>query len=287
MSIRLSHACLLFLAAALASCSTVRPDRLTDQKSAQFVAELGLDHSLDAAAYEKLRGGKVAVLPFLGPDASEWSAPEQIATLRNTIAEEFSLTLGQLGHFTMIERLQIDKVIAEQDFPANRIDDSQAVEIGKILGASAVVVGSLSDVLNVRMVDTVTSQQIWNSRSALSGILVPAVRRIFVIEHVYSLSDATLGVRFLMLQHIVPAERAAFNLLEEAPLVVAEVMPFSSAGGALQVGDQLRYSGRRQITGMPDLKSEVIRNNSSGSLNLTIFRDAKSISVSVPLTPRE
>jgi hypothetical protein len=253
--------------------------------SAQFVADLGLDHSLDAAAYAKLRGGKVAVLPFRGPDGPGGEVPLQIAALRNTIAEEFSLTLGQLGHFKMIERLQIDKIIAEQDFPAERIDDSQAVEIGKILGASAVVIGSLSDVLNVRMVDTATSQQIWNSRSALNGILVPNVRRAFVIEHVYSLSYGTLGVRFVNLRNIVPAERAAFDLLEEAPLVVAEVMPFSSAVGVLQVGDQLRLSGRRQISLIPDLKSEVISHNNSMVLSLTIFRDAKSMTVSVPLTP--
>jgi curli biogenesis system outer membrane secretion channel CsgG len=51
----------------------------------------------------------------------------------------------QSGVYTVVERKQLEKIMAEQNFGASgRVDDSTAAKIGKILGVDILIVGSIN-----------------------------------------------------------------------------------------------------------------------------------------------
>jgi hypothetical protein len=79
---------------------------------------------------------KCAVLEFRG------SASVSVADV-DGISEMF-MTYFRPAGYTMIERAQIDKVISEQHFQRTNITDNQAVQLGKILNASVVILGKVS-----------------------------------------------------------------------------------------------------------------------------------------------
>lgn len=86
-----------------------------------------------------------------------------------------------LKYFDVVERQVIDNIISEQDLQnSNRFDKSSAVEIGKLLGCDAVLVGAVSEAnaslicnpsvgaiytgscsIEMRLIDVTTSQIIW------------------------------------------------------------------------------------------------------------------------------
>jgi curli biogenesis system outer membrane secretion channel CsgG len=50
------------------------------------------------------------------------------------------------GSYSVIERKQLDKIMAEQNFSnSNRADSASAAKIGKILGVDAIIVGSITE----------------------------------------------------------------------------------------------------------------------------------------------
>ena len=50
------------------------------------------------------------------------------------------------GSYSVIERKQLDKILAEQNFSnSNRADSTSAAKIGKILGVDAIIVGSITE----------------------------------------------------------------------------------------------------------------------------------------------
>lgn len=96
-------------------------------------------------------------------------------------ADELATQLVRSGRFTVIERREIDSVLAEQDFGASgRVNASTAADIGKVLGAQLMVTGSITQfsvetkragiggiggrfteaesIVDVRVVNTVTSE---------------------------------------------------------------------------------------------------------------------------------
>src|ERR1700690_216565 len=53
--------------------------------------------------------------------------------------------LGQPGQYTVIERKQLDKIIAEQNFSnSDRADSNTAAKIARILGVDAIITGSIT-----------------------------------------------------------------------------------------------------------------------------------------------
>jgi curli biogenesis system outer membrane secretion channel CsgG len=59
------------------------------------------------------------------------------------ISAKFIAKLVDNGHFTVIEREQISKIIAEQQLSLSGVvDETQAAEIGKILGVEALIIGT-------------------------------------------------------------------------------------------------------------------------------------------------
>ncbi len=98
----------------------------------------------------------VAVLPFdaAGP-AAAW---------KETVTNEMINELVNLRRFKVIERSAIDKIVAEQKMQASGfVDDKSAVKLGKIAGADALVIGTISAAgtgvkVSARLVDVETAE---------------------------------------------------------------------------------------------------------------------------------
>ena len=97
---------------------------------------------------------KLAVLDFEGKNISQSSA-EAVTDLLRT-------ELFNTGHFKVIERQTIQKIIEEQKFQMMGFTDaSQAVEIGRILNVQKIMIGTVTllgntHLINTRMVDVQT-----------------------------------------------------------------------------------------------------------------------------------
>ena len=89
-----------------------------------------------AQSLKEMKGITVAVLPF--ENKTDVLGADYHAT------DEFNLRLGMTGNFRMVERIRIKELFEEQDFDIKRIDDTSAVQIGKMLGAKAVILGSVT-----------------------------------------------------------------------------------------------------------------------------------------------
>jgi hypothetical protein len=102
----------------------------------------------------------VAVLPFKG------GATEPVTDIAN-------LELGRIGRWRLVERIRVQELFNEQDFDPQRIDDATAVRIGKMLGAKAVILGTVTEYtrgrcsVSMRMVDTETGEHLWQARDTL------------------------------------------------------------------------------------------------------------------------
>jgi TolB-like protein len=100
----------------------------------------------------------LAVIPFSGKgDAKELADP---------VTAEMITQLVSLRRFKVIERTALDKVLEEQSLQASGlVDDKTATNLGKIAGADAIVLGSLSVSKNytkvsARVIDTETGETI-------------------------------------------------------------------------------------------------------------------------------
>ena len=117
---------------------------------------------------------KVAVMPFKGPtDLVGFAFSDMMVT-----------QLLKTRRFLIVERGQIERVIKEKDLSSSGFVSSyDAVEIGKIIGADGVIVGSVSDyafegsekkqypvaAFSVRLIDTKTGKIVWSIDHALKS----------------------------------------------------------------------------------------------------------------------
>lgn len=107
----------------LLSCAHVEPYRLTNYFRSPKAADLA--------------GKPVAILPF--HNLTEIPKAEWI------VANEFNLQVGKTGAFVLLERMRIEELFEEQDLDPERIDAKTAVEVGKMLGARGVVLGTVTE----------------------------------------------------------------------------------------------------------------------------------------------
>lgn len=88
---------------------------------------------------------RVAVLDF---DFSSVSNPSLFYSFPGESKGVSDILVNRLvatGNFTVIERSQIEAVLAEQNFGASgRIEPSSAAEIGRILGVDAIIIGTIT-----------------------------------------------------------------------------------------------------------------------------------------------
>lgn len=138
----------------VAGCAPVRPYRVTN-------------FFLDRKAVSDLGKERVAVLPFQN---ESW---DETADLKAT--NQFNLQLGKLGYFTLLERLRIEELFEEQDLDPRRIDQATAVQIGKMLGAHGVILGTVTEYragrvgLSVRLVSVEKGTQVWQAQDTFDG----------------------------------------------------------------------------------------------------------------------
>lgn len=102
---------------------------------------------------------RIAVLPFeniSGFEEDDW--------LAKGFAEQLVTGLSQIRALTIIERSQIDKILTEQDFQISDLaDETQTVELGKLLSVDNLLVGSYQVagdeiIVNARIVNVTTGE---------------------------------------------------------------------------------------------------------------------------------
>ncbi len=84
----------------------------------------------------RLRRNTVAVLPF--DNLTQFIGADFLVT------DEFNLQLGRTGYFDLVERVRVAELYQEQDLDPHRIDQATAVQVGKMLGAHAVILGTVT-----------------------------------------------------------------------------------------------------------------------------------------------
>jgi curli biogenesis system outer membrane secretion channel CsgG len=88
---------------------------------------------------------KIAVMPFEDGSIQDrwWNNNWELG---KGVSDELVTTLLETGKFRLIEREQLDKVLAEQDFgTSGRVDSKTAAEIGRILGVRYLVMGRITE----------------------------------------------------------------------------------------------------------------------------------------------
>ena len=89
---------------------------------------------------------KIAVLPFDDGSIQNRWWDEGHWDVGKGVSDEFVTELLKTKKFRLIEREQIDKVLAEQDFgQSGRVDPKTASAIGKILGVDFLVMGRVTE----------------------------------------------------------------------------------------------------------------------------------------------
>lgn len=107
------------------------------------------------AAREKIPGRKIAVYEL--PDVSGRATPEG-----KLVAERLTTRLARTGEFNVIERSRLEAAMKELNLASSGvIDPGTAARAGRILGAEAVVTGTLTRLngkfeINARLIDTET-----------------------------------------------------------------------------------------------------------------------------------
>ncbi|MGD8327783.1 MAG: CsgG/HfaB family protein [Acidobacteriota bacterium] len=84
---------------------------------------------------------RIAVMNFENNSQWTWWGDH----LGEAAADEFVTQLFQSGKFSVVEREQINAILAEQDFgQSGRVRPDQAAEIGRILGVQVILTGSIT-----------------------------------------------------------------------------------------------------------------------------------------------
>lgn len=131
------------------------------QAIALMVAALSATSSVRAQSTPGDDLPTVAVLDFAGLMMGDGNAAVPLGkTVSAMLVTEFS---GREG-MQVIERAELNEMLREQDLAlSGRVDESSAIEIGKLLGAQYVLTGQATDIvgnlrMDIRAVDVETSE---------------------------------------------------------------------------------------------------------------------------------
>ncbi len=108
---------------------------------------LFLATAVDAPAQEGARKVRLAVMPFKNVATSI----PQGEDVGRAVADMLITELFKLKRYELIERSQLDKLIAERNLQQSDLAESSAREMAKILKCDALVVGSISQYAESRM----------------------------------------------------------------------------------------------------------------------------------------
>ncbi|HUP53224.1 MAG TPA: CsgG/HfaB family protein, partial [Longimicrobiales bacterium] len=129
-----------------------------------MVLAAGLSLALASAQPAAAQAGdtpRVAVLDFTGFMMGDGNAAVSLGkAIAAMLVTEFS---GREG-IQVVERAQLHEMLREQDLAlSGRLDESSAIEIGKLLGVQYVVTGQATDIvgnlrMDIRAIDVETSE---------------------------------------------------------------------------------------------------------------------------------
>lgn len=109
----------------------------------------------------------LAVLPF--------TAKQNAEQLAEMATDKMVTRLVNLRRFKVIERAALEKIMMEQQFQTTSLVDEQtAVKVGKVVGADAIILGSINLVdgttkVNARVIDTETGEAIVAKDEQIQG----------------------------------------------------------------------------------------------------------------------
>jgi curli biogenesis system outer membrane secretion channel CsgG len=132
---------------------------MTEAASAQKLIGDAEKELADQISLTAVRQGKhrIAVIPFRELDG-------RTTVLGTYLAEEIVTRLVETGVLDVIERSLLDKVMAELKLShSGAVDPESARHLGRIIGAEAIVTGSITDLqsyvgVNCRLIDTETGR---------------------------------------------------------------------------------------------------------------------------------
>jgi TolB-like protein len=110
----------------------------------------------------------VAVLDFINIDG-------QVSSLGRYFAAESIQHLSKNPRYRVVERLQLDQIMEQQNLSvSDYVDEKTANRLGEILGAQAVVLGTLTKtswniVVNMKLIDTNTGAVLSTGSTTLTG----------------------------------------------------------------------------------------------------------------------
>lgn len=110
-------------------------------------AALGLLSTLPTPALAADERIRIAVVDFdTEAIRGSWHYGWSWTNLERAAADNLAAELVKSGKFRVIERQQLDKVVAEQNLgDQGRVDASTAAKLGKVLGVQIVVIGSVTE----------------------------------------------------------------------------------------------------------------------------------------------
>jgi curli biogenesis system outer membrane secretion channel CsgG len=194
-----------------------------------MVLAAGLSLALASAQPAAAQAGdtpRVAVLDFTGFMMGDGNAAVSLGkAIAAMLVTEFS---GREG-IQVVERAQLHEMLREQDLAlSGRLDESSAIEIGKLLGVQYVVTGQATDIvgnlrMDIRAIDVETSE--------IVAVLKMSNRTTELLSVVVALADE-FGAQ---LNLVPPSHRAA---LESIP--VPATIAFSRAVDLEDRGDAER-----------------------------------------------
>lgn len=176
----------------MATRVTSRADRDSDNPVDSIVREI-------VASKEKIKTKSIAVIEFT--DVNGDLTPEG-----RLLTERLTTQLATTKEFSVIERSRLKEVIKELKLSLSGVIDPQTVkQVGKILGADAVLTGTLTIIgnkieINARLVDVETGE-------IITGVTVQSEReaKIWLKSNEYKIVSVDIGIYYDQngqLQHI-------------------------------------------------------------------------------------
>lgn len=108
-------------------------------------APLDIPSAAEEPVIQSTRKPYVAVFPF-----KETNIRTEHTKIGETLSEMLTTALIQTNRFNVMERAQLQKVLEEQSLgQTGTLDSETAVEVGKLIGVEAVVMGSVSQLKSV------------------------------------------------------------------------------------------------------------------------------------------
>ena len=129
---------------------------------------------------------KVAIMPFKAPTELIGSA----------VSDLFVTEMLRAGQYTLVERNQMAKVLSESELAMAGLSEAQAVEVGAMIGADGVIIGTVDEygtvasrgnafpvvAISTRLIDCKTGKVVWSVDLAARS----QNRRMTLSEHARS-----------------------------------------------------------------------------------------------------